>query len=185
MGKALEHSQRTDEELMALVADGDHGAATVLVSRHQGKLLNLFYRYTNDRLLAEDLSHEVFLRVYKSAPLYQPRAPFQVWLYRVAKNLCLNELKAKRVREHPPEQEAETPTPYDELVRAQREARVRRAIEELPERQRLVLILHRFEGFSLSDTAAVMETTPGAVEQLWVRAKARLKTTLADLLPGL
>jgi RNA polymerase sigma-70 factor (ECF subfamily) len=168
---------------MALIANGDHGAAAALVSRHQRKLLNLFYRYTNDRLLAEDLSQEVFLRVYKSAPLYQARAPFQVWLYRVAKNLCLNELKAKRVREHAPEREAEMPTPHDDLARAQREARVRRAIEELPERQRLVLILHRFEGFSLRDTAALMETTAGAVEQLLVRAKARLKTALADLLP--
>ena len=86
---------------MALVAGGDHRAAAVLVSRHQGRLLNLFYRYTNDRLLAEDLAQEVFLRVYKSAPLYEPRAPFQVWLYRVAKNLCLNELKARRVRGRP------------------------------------------------------------------------------------
>jgi RNA polymerase sigma-70 factor (ECF subfamily) len=184
MGKALEHSQRTDEELMALMARGDHGAAAILVSRYQRGLLNLFYRYTNDRWLAEDLTQEVFLRVYKSAPLYEPRAPFKVWLYRVAKNLCFNELKARRVRERPVEQEAEPPTPHDELVRTQREARVRRAIEGLPERQRLALILRRFEGLSLAEAAAVMETTAGAVEQLLARAKASLRQTLADLLPS-
>jgi RNA polymerase sigma-70 factor (ECF subfamily) len=183
MGKALEHTERTDEELIAAMAGGDHGAATALVSRHQRGLLNLFYRYTNDRLLAEDLTQEVFLRVYKSAPLYEPRAPFLVWLYRVAKNLCFNELKARRVRKRPLEPEGEPPTPHDELVRAQREARVRRAMEGLPDRQRLALILRRFEGLSLAEAAAVLETTPGAVEQLLARGKASLKKTLADLLP--
>jgi RNA polymerase sigma-70 factor, ECF subfamily len=182
MGKTLEGAERTDEELMAAMARGDHGAAAAFVLRHQRGLLNLFYRYTNDRLLAEDLAQEVFLRVYKSAPLYEPRAPFRVWLYRVAKNLCLNELKARRVRERGLEPAPEPPTPHEELVRAQREARVRRALEELPERQRLALILQRFKGLSLAETAAVMETTPGAVEQLLTRAKAKLKTILADLL---
>ena len=183
MGKALEHTERTDEELMALMAEGDHGAAAVLVSRHQRGLLNFFYRYTNDRLLAEDLAQEVFLRVYKSAPHYEPRSAFTIWLYRVAKNLCFNELKARRVRERPLEQPAGVPTPHEELDKAQREARVRRAIEELPERQRLALIRRRFQGLSSDEAAEVMDATPGAVEQLVARAKARLKTTLADLLP--
>jgi len=183
MGKAIEHTERTDEELVALMAEGDHGAAATLVSRHQRGLLNFFYRYTNDRLLAEDLAQEVFLRVYKSAPHYEPRTAFTIWLYRVAKNLCFNELKARRVRERPLEQPVGVPTPHEEFDKAQREARIRRAIGVLPDRQRLALILRRFEGLSLTEAAAVLETTPGALEQLLARAKARLKTTLADLLP--
>jgi RNA polymerase sigma-70 factor (ECF subfamily) len=181
-------AERTDEELMAMMAGADHAAAATLVARHQRGLFNLFHRYTNDRLLAEDLTQEVFLRVYKSAPSYEPRAPFGVWLYRIAKNLCFNELKARGVRRRPlevaVEPEAGGPSsPHEELERAQRAARVWQAIEDLPERQRLALILRRFEGLSQAEAAEVMEATEEAVEGLMARAKARLKLALADLLP--
>jgi len=184
MGKALDYSHKTDEELMALMAAADHAAAAALVARHQRGLLNLFWRYTFDRLLAEDLTQEVFLRVYKSAPLYEPRAPFRVWLYRIARNICFNELKARRVRQRPLEEPGPERSPHEELDRAQREQRVRAAIEALPERQRLALILHRFEGLPQAAVAEVMETTPEAVEALIGRAKARLRQLLADLVGG-
>lgn len=169
---------------MALIARRDYNSVAVLVSRHQRSLLNLFYRYTNDRLLAEDLAQEVFLRVYKSAPLYESRSLFKVWLYRIAKNVCLNELKTLQVFEKLPEQKAETESPQEEMIRAEREIRVRQAIEMLPERQKLALILRRFQGLSQEETAEVMEATSEAIEGLLTRAKARLRLALADLQPG-
>jgi len=184
MGRALEYSNKSDEELMALIARRDYNAVATMVSRHQRGLLNLFYRYTNDRLLAEDLAQEVFLRVYKSAPLYESRSLFKVWLYRVAKNVCLNELKTLQVFEKLPEQKAETKSPQEEMIQAEREIRVRQAIEMLPERQKLALILRRFQGLSQEETAEVMEATSEAIEGLLTRAKARLRLALADLQPG-
>ncbi|MEW6327706.1 MAG: sigma-70 family RNA polymerase sigma factor [Thermodesulfobacteriota bacterium] len=181
MGSTLEYNDKSDEELMALIARRDYNAVATLVSRHQRGLLNLFYRYTNDRLLAEDLTQEVFLRVYKSAPLYEARSLFKVWLYRIAKNVCLNELKALRILEKLPEQKTETESPQEEMIRAEREIRVRQAIEMLPERQRLALILRRFQGLSQEETAEVMETTSEAIEGLLARAKAKLRSALADL----
>ncbi len=183
MGKGLEYKDKSDEELMALVAARDESAVTALVSRHQRGLLNLFYRYTNDRLLSEDLAQEVFLRVYKSAPLYEPRSLFTVWLYRIAKNICLNELKARRARMYRPEEGPASKTPHEELLREERAARVRQAIEALPERQRLAIILRRFQGLSQQETAEVMDTTPEAMEGLLARAKMKLRSALADLLP--
>lgn len=164
-----------------MIARRDYNAVATMVSRHQRGLLNLFYRYTNDRLLAEDLAQEVFLRVYKSAPLYESRSLFKVWLYRIARNVCLNELKTLQVFEKLPEQKAETESPQEEMIQAEREIRVRQAIEMLPERQKLALILRRFQGLSQEETAEVMEATSEAIEGLLTRAKARLRLALADL----
>lgn len=183
MGKALDYKDKSDENLMVLIAAKDHGAAAALIFRHQRGLLNLFYRYTNDRLLAEDLAQEVFLRVYKSAPFYQPRSLFKVWLYRIAKNVCFNELKARQLRRRLPEPEADGGCPREELIRMERAQYIQKAIEALPERQRLALILRRFQGLSQKETAEIMETSPEAIESLLARAKTRLRSMLADLSP--
>lgn len=181
MSIATEYSDKTDDELMALTAGRDHLAAAVLVARHQRSLLNLFYRYTADRTLSEDLAQEVFLRVYKSAPLYEPRSVFKIWLYRIAKNICFNEMKATRGRRELPEEVIVEGDPRDALIAAEREIRVKQAVAALPERQKLALILRRFHGLSQQETAETMETTPEAIESLMMRARTRLRTTLADL----
>lgn len=168
---------------MALIAKRDHDALAALMSRHQRGLLNLFYRYTNDRFLAEDLAQEVFVRVYKSAPYYQSRSLFQVWLYRIAKNLCLNELKSSRMGQVLFEEEKVVESPDCRLLRAEKEARIRQEIKKLPERQRLALILRKYHGLSQEETAQVMETTTEAVESLMSRARTRLRASLSDLLP--
>ncbi len=184
MGNDLEYRDKADEELMALIAAKDHDAVVALVSRHQRGVLNLLYRYTNDRLLAEDLAQEVFLRVYKSAALYESRSRFRVWLYRIAKNVCLNELSAIRLRGRLAQPETMAESPQEEVIRAEREAQVRRAIQMLPERQRLAIILRRFQGLSQEEAAEVMGTSAEAIEGLLTRAKARLRLALADLQPG-
>ncbi|MFH1147555.1 MAG: sigma-70 family RNA polymerase sigma factor [Pseudomonadota bacterium] len=185
MGRTTtEYGEKTDDELMALTATRDHRAAVVLIARHQRPLLNLFYRYTADRTLSEDLAQEVFLRVYKSAPLYEPRSVFRIWLYRIAKNICFNEMKATRGRRELPEEIIGQDDPGEALIASERAIRVRQAVASLPERQKLALILRRFHGLSQHETAETMETTPEAIESLMARAKAKLKILLADLAEG-
>ena len=175
-------ASRTDEQLVARMGRGDRAAAASLVMRHQRGLLNFFYRYTNDALLAEDLAQETFLRMVRAAPSYEPRAAFGVWMYCIARNLCFNEIKARGLRRRPIEREAAVPGPEHEVSRAQLDARVRAAVRELPERQRLALVLRRFEGLSSSEVAEVMGTTVDAIDALMNRAAARLRSSLMDLL---
>lgn len=175
----------SDEQLMARIGAGDRLAVSELLSRHERGLLSFFTRYTNDLPLAEDLTQETFLRVLKSAPAYQPLAPFGVWLYRIAKNLCLNEIGARRVRSRRFEIDpASRSSPEDDVGQAEREARVLRAVRLLPERQRLAVVLRRFEGLQVAEIAEVMETNESAVEGLLARATARLRELLRGLLDG-
>ena len=76
------------------IAKGDHDAFEILVNRHQISVLNLIYRFIGDRTQAKDLAQEVFLRVWQTAKSYESRAKFTTWIYRIATNLCLNELKS-------------------------------------------------------------------------------------------
>jgi RNA polymerase sigma-70 factor, ECF subfamily len=172
----------TDEALIALAARGDRSAAESLVLRHQRGLLNFFYRFVNDPVLAEDLAQETFLRMVRSAHTFEPRAPFGVWLYRIARNVCLNEIKACKPRRGRLDRDGLVPGPEHDLSHAQLDARVRFAVRKLPERQRLALVLRRFEGLSVSEVADVMETTRDAVDALMARATASLRRSLADLL---
>ena len=90
--------QLPNEELMARIAKGDESAFQILVERHQASLLNMIYRFLGDRTKSQDLAQEVFLRVWQAARTYEPKAKFTTWLYRIAANLCLNELKSSRRR---------------------------------------------------------------------------------------
>jgi len=88
----------SSEDMMAKVGNGDCEAFEVLVTRHQAPVLNLIYRFLGDRTQAKDLAQEVFLRVWQSAKTYKPEAKFTTWIYQIASNLCLNELKSARRR---------------------------------------------------------------------------------------
>ena len=89
----------SSEELMAKIAEGDEYAFEVLVRPHQTSVLNLIYRYVGDRTKAKDLAQEVFIRVWRAANRYEPKAKFTTWIYRITANLCLNELKSVRRKE--------------------------------------------------------------------------------------
>ena len=89
-----EDNALSDEELMARIAGSDAQAFEILVRRHQRRILNLIYRSIGDRIQAEDVAQEVFLRVWRAAEDYKPKAKFTTWVYRIAVNLCLDALKA-------------------------------------------------------------------------------------------
>ena len=84
----------SSEDLMVKTAEGDEFAFEILVRRHQTSVLNLVYRYVGDRTKAKDLAQEVFIRVWRAAKRYEPKAKFTTWIYRITANLCLNELKS-------------------------------------------------------------------------------------------
>jgi RNA polymerase sigma-70 factor (ECF subfamily) len=174
---------RTDASLMGALASGDTNALAVLIRRHQSAVLSAAYRLLGRWDQAEDMAQEAFIRVYRAASGYKPSAAFTTWLYRITVNLCQDILRKRRPTVEAPEElnNRRSPPPDDAIERDERVQAVRRAIGDLPERQRIAVILHRYSGLSHTQICEVTGWTPSAVESCLVRAYARLREELADL----
>ena len=182
----------SSEDLMARTAEGDELAFEILVRRHQTPVLNLVYRYVGDRTKAKDLAQEVFIRVWRAANRYEPKAKFTTWIYRITANLCLNELKSikgKKLVQLEAEEEDRQSTNYkttsdafqspeDLLLAEERSRQVSGALQSLPENQRMALILKRYDNLPYDEIAKIMECSISAVESLLVRAKRNLQEKL-------
>jgi RNA polymerase sigma-70 factor (ECF subfamily) len=177
-------NEPSDEALMALVAEGDERAFRRLAARHTASSLRLAGRMTGSVAEAEDVVQEALLRVWRAAHRWRPSAAFRTWLYRIVVNLCID--RARRPSFAPldaagdPADPAPGPAAALEAGRTARQVAV--AIAELPERQRIALVLTYYEGLGNEETARVLGTSVGGVESLLVRARRSLKTRLAGLL---
>ena len=157
---------------MLRVKQGDGGAFEELVEKYKQPVMNMVYRTLPDATEAEDLAQHVFLQVFKSAHRYEVSAKFTTWLFTIARNLCLNEIR-RRVR-HPadsldetfadndeqPMRQAEdvkTFSPPDSLLQSELEEKVEEALAELPEKQRTAILMCRGDEFSYEDIARVLE----------------------------
>ena len=175
---------------MAKTAEGDEYAFETLVRRHQTSVLNLIYRYVGDRTMARDLAQEVFIRVWRAAKSHKPKAKFTTWVYRIAANLCLNELKSSSRKKlffseslveegRPPNEESIVfPSAEDLLLAEERSCQISDALQSLPENQRMALILKRYDNLSYHEIANIMECSVSAVESLLGRAKRNLQEKL-------
>ena len=173
-----------DAELMVRTAAGDKSAFGELVKRHQSKVLSLAIRILGDETEAQDVAQDVFVKVYRAAGRYKPKAKFTTWLYRIAVNTSLDAGRRANRSVVPLEAVASVPGGPDataRLAEAELAARVRSAIQQLPPRQRTVVILHRYQELSYREIAAVTGWSVSAVESLLVRAHAKLRDSLADL----
>jgi len=187
--------QSSDEELMARIAEDDEYAFQILVERHQTSVLNLIHRFIGERTKSEDLAQEVFLRVWQAARTYEPKAKFTTWLYRIAANLCINELKSSRRRSwlqffHVDTNEQTvgkedfsdgSPSPEELLLARERDRQINSSLQSLPENQRMALILKRYEDLSYDEIARILGCSVSAVESLMVRAKKNLQEKLKIL----
>jgi RNA polymerase sigma-70 factor (ECF subfamily) len=187
--------QIRSEELMVRIAKGDNDAFEILVNRHQASVLNLVYRFIGDRTLAKDLSQEVFIRVWQAAKTYKPEAKFTTWIYRIATNVCFNELKSARRRRlfqfrrsnEDNERSIEetftdgSPTAEDLLLERERSRQISDALQSLPDNQRMALVLKRYDELSYQEIAQIIGCSVSAVESLLVRAKRTLQEKLSFL----
>lgn len=183
---------------MLKVAAGDNAAFEQLVVRYQDRLVGFFFHLVHDRTVAEDLAQEAFLRVFRSRERYEPTARFSTWLFRIAHNLASNQKRgAARRREIPlgsgsegndfrPEEqnlaEKSALMPTRQLDSVELRSVVRSAIEELSERQRTAVVLHKFEEMSYEEIGDVMGLGPVAVKSLISRARGKLKEALERFL---
>jgi RNA polymerase sigma-70 factor (ECF subfamily) len=177
--------EKADLELLALTASGDQAAFAELVQRHQNRVFNLVYRFTRNRQDAEELAQEVFLKVWKNARTFKGQSAFSTWLYRLAVNTCLNDRKKKKINPEPLSLLGDFATAADaagkEILAQERQILVNKALNALPIRQKMALILANFEGKSYEDIAVIMEVSVSAVETLLFRARQNLAAILRPL----
>jgi RNA polymerase sigma-70 factor (ECF subfamily) len=171
---------RSDETLMASVANGDLSAFEVIVTRHQAAAWRIAFRFLGDAGDAEDLVQDAFLRLLSAADRYRPVAAFRTYFYRILTRLCLDHSRKRRPvpTAELPETPDGTPSASEYLLQAEREQAVRRALVELPTRDRLAVVLRYFDGCSAREMAEILDTSEKGVERLLSRARDRLKPTL-------
>jgi len=178
-----------DAALMAEVAHGDAAAFEQLVDRHQGLVIGTVGRMLGNNSDVEDVAQQVFIRVWKSAPRYRPTAKFTTWLLTITRNLVFNE--ARRRKRHPAEaldihEGEELLVPLDNaesapnaaLLEAELEKAIDDAIRALPEKQRLAVVLRRYEDKSYEEIAQVLDLSVPAVKSVLFRARTELRATL-------
>jgi RNA polymerase sigma-70 factor (ECF subfamily) len=186
---------RSDEEAMWRVkTDDDHSAFARLVGRWEEPIRRLCTRMTCDAHRGEDLKQETFLRVFAKRKDYEPRSRFSTYVWRIALNLCYDELRRQErrrefVKENPtddesdlPECPADAPGPDDCTIRLEEGELVRRALLQLPALYRTVLVLRHYEGLKLSRIAEVLEIPEGTVNSRMAEALSRLGRLLAPKL---
>lgn len=187
-----------DAQLMLRVKEGDDDSFRLLLEKHRNPVIHFVYRMVQERAVAEELSQEVFLRVYRSRESYEPTARFTTWLFRIATHLALNWLRdGKHERSHqrldaPRDSEKEgtlpareafdkTPSVEQRLVYQTRLQEVREAIALLPEKQRAAVLMHKYEEMEYSQIASVLECSESAVKSLLFRAYETLRARLAHM----
>lgn len=183
-----------DIRLMLRVRDDDEAAFGELVERFQHRLVAVMHHLIGNVDEAEDLAQEAFLRVYRTRKKYTPKAKFSTWLFTIANNLALNALRDRQrrpllpleVRESGPlgtrpleaAASARDEPPAYNLQQQELAEIVRRALDDLNERQRVAIVLNKFEDMNYADIADVMGLSSKAVKSLLSRARAKLREVL-------
>lgn len=178
-----------DIQLMKLVGDGDERAFEQLVERHQRLVIGTVGRMLGLNSDAEDIAQQVFVRVWKNAKRYEPRAKFTTWLLKITRNLVFNELRRRSRHPAVPLQsetdEEERPikdervvAPDASLLDQELQQAVDAAIANLPETQRMAVILRRYEELSYEEIAETLDQSVSAVKSLLFRARTELRESL-------
>jgi RNA polymerase sigma-70 factor (ECF subfamily) len=179
-----------DVRLMQLISRGDTAALEKLIERHQTLVLGTVARMLGSNSEVDDIAQQVFVRVWKSAARYVPRAKFTTWLLKITRNLVFNELRRSKRHAHVPmqtEPEAEdipikdeaVQTPDASLLEAELQQAIESAITELPESQRMAVVLRRYEDLSYEQIADILDLSVPAVKSLLFRARTELRARLS------
>ena len=183
-----------DIRLMLRVRADDREAFADLVDRYRHRLVGIMNHLIGNADEAEDLAQEVFLRVFRTRHKYTPKAKFSTWLFTIANNLALNAIRDRQRRRALPLEVGDSgphglwptdptaadraPPPAHNLQQQELAAVIRSALDDLNERQRVAVVLNKFEDMNYADIANVMGLTAKAVKSLLSRARAKLRERL-------
>jgi RNA polymerase sigma-70 factor (ECF subfamily) len=185
----------SDAEMMLRVKAGDDAAFDYLVQKYRRPIIGFMYRMAHNAAAAEDLAQEVFLRVYRSRGSYEPSAKFSTWLYRIATNLGVNFARDTR-HERPenvmnldepdmetgqaPDLADKVPNVEEEILRRERLTAIRQKVEALPERQRMAVLMHKYQQMDYRQIAEVLKLSESATKSLLFRAYETLRQELRE-----
>ena len=182
-----------DTRLMLGVKSGEGLCMDQLLHRHRVPVIQFLYRMVRNRAIAEELAQNVFLRVYRSRTTYEPTAKFTSWLFRIATHVALNWLRDRRHEvnqlslsaglERDTERQIpdRRPTVDQLLLHDVKLEEVRRAIADLPDRQRAAVIMHKYEELEYTQIAIALRCSPQTVKSLLFRAYNTLRVRLAHM----
>jgi RNA polymerase sigma-70 factor (ECF subfamily) len=188
-------NEMSDAEVMLLAGTGDDSAFGYLVEKFRRPIISFMYRMTHNQAIAEELAQEVFLRVYRSRSSYQAEAKFSTWLYRIATNLAVNHARDTRSERMAPtvnldEPDPETGTTPDvsdakptieaDILRDERMAAIRKHVMALPERQRVAVLMHKYQGLDYKEIGKVLKLSESATKSLLFRAYETLRERLKE-----
>jgi RNA polymerase sigma-70 factor (ECF subfamily) len=185
----------SDAAIMLRVAAGDEAGFNYLVNRYHRPMISFLYRMVHSQAVAEELAQEVFLRVYRSRESYRAEAKFTTWLYRIATNLAVNharDTKYERTAQNvyldaadeetgtTPEIADDEPTVEQRLLRDERMAAIRKHVMTLPERQRMAVLMHKYQGMDYKQIGDVLKLSESATKSLLFRAYQTLREKLKE-----
>ena len=187
----------SDADVMLRVKAGDEAGFSYLVQKYRRPMVGFMFRFCHNPSAAEELAQEVFLRVYRSRTTYEASAKFTTWLYRIATNLAVNYARDTRherpentVRLDEPDQETGT-TPdladdalsaEEQLLKRERLAAIRSKVNALPERQRVAVVMHKYQQMDYREIAAVLKLSESATKSLLFRAYETLREQLKEFI---
>jgi len=183
----------TDDELVRRFCEGDEAAFDQMVLRYRKEIYRVAYRITGNHAEADDLAQEAFFKAYRALKQFRGDSTLKTWLCRIVSNLSLNVIQSARVARRDEiavevladsggGSTAQAPVGAADLMRRERDAIVRRAIEALPKKQKSTLILRAFEGLQYKDIARVMGCSTGTAKANFFHAVSSLKRELKDIL---
>ncbi len=182
-----------DAAIMLELKAGNMAGFDFLIQKYRKPIINFMYRMTRNQAIAEELAQEVFLRVYRSRETYRAEARFSTWLYRIATNLGVNQARDTRHErsastvylDEPDSETGSTPDVADstpdvesKLLRDERMAAIREHVMALPERQRMAVLMHKYEGMDYSQIGEVLKLSESATKSLLFRAYQTLREKL-------
>jgi RNA polymerase sigma-70 factor (ECF subfamily) len=195
LGPRAELDPASDAAAMLRVAAGDEASFNYLAEKYHRPIIHFLFRMVGNQAIAEELAQEVFLRVYRARSSYRAEARFTTWLYRIATNLAVNyardtrhERAAQTVYLDSPDEETgvtpdvadDEPTVEQRLLRDERMAAIRRHVMALPERQRMAVLMHKYQGMDYRQIGQVLRLSESATKSLLFRAYQTLREKLKD-----
>ena len=185
----------SDAAIMLRVATGDESGFNYLLEKYHRAMIHFLFRMVRNQAIAEELAQEVFLRVYRSRESYRAEAKFTTWLYRIATNLAVNhardtrhERAAQTLYLDAPDEETgarpdvadDEPSVEQRLMRDERMAAIRTHVMALPERQRVAVLMHKYQGMDYRQIGEVLKLSESATKSLLFRAYQTLRDRLKD-----
>lgn len=185
----------TDADVMLRVKAGDDSAFEYLVQKYRRAMVSFMFRMAHNSAAAEDLAQEVFLRVYRSRQNYEASAKFTTWLYRIATNLAVNHARDTRheraenvvsldEKDEDTGQSLDLPdksqTAEEMIVQRERMSAIRQRVQELPERQRIAVLMHKYQQMDYKQISEVLKLSESATKSLLFRAYETLRVQLKE-----